>query len=59
MPRIVPKAALHRLRRLANDVLHHKREQVQLPKEIDMVVHLNLLRKLIEEAPERMAARQS
>ncbi len=49
----VPKAELHRLRQLANDVLHHNREQVQLPKEDDLVVHLNLLRKLIEEAPEK------
>lgn len=59
LPRTVPKAALHRLRRLANDVLHHNREQVQLPKEVDMVVQLNLLRKLIEEAPERIAAQRS
>jgi len=53
LPRAASKPALHRLRRLANDVLHFNSEQVRLPRDFEkeLLSLLYVLRALIEGAP--------
>ena len=53
LPRDASKAALHRLRLLANDVLHFNKEKVRLPADFEreLVSLLIVLRALIEGVP--------
>jgi hypothetical protein len=53
LPDYCSKAALHRIRILANDILHLESERVRLPKDFEKEVLrlLNVLRALIEAAP--------
>jgi hypothetical protein len=53
LPQGASKAALHRLRHLANDVLHFESERVRLPKDMekDLLQLFHILRALIESAP--------
>jgi hypothetical protein len=53
LPAKAPKPALHKLRHLANDVLHFKKPQVRLPKDMEkeMLYLLLLVRIVIEGAP--------
>jgi hypothetical protein len=55
LPANAPKAALHRLRHLANDILHFNNDRVQLPTDMERTVLqlLHVLRALIEGAPAR------
>lgn len=53
LPRGVSEMALHRIRTLANDVLHFEKGRVDLPSnlEMELLKLLNALRALIEGAP--------
>jgi hypothetical protein len=55
LPRGASKQSLHRLRHLANDILHFEKEKVRLPNdsERELLSLLNVLRVLIEGAPTR------
>lgn len=53
LPHRCSKLALHRIRNLANDVLHFERDRIRLPDnfEKEILRLLNVLRALIEAAP--------
>jgi hypothetical protein len=53
LPPGAPKCDLHKIRRLANDVLHFNNEQVRLPQDFEreLLTQLDVLRALIERAP--------
>ncbi|CAN1507467.1 Domain of unknown function DUF4145 [Caulobacteraceae bacterium] len=53
LPDNCSRAALHRIRMLANDILHFDSERVRLPKDFEKEILrlLNVLRALIEAAP--------
>lgn len=55
LPKGAPKAALHRLRRLANDILHFNKEDARLPEDIEKEILslLYVVRAFIEGAPSR------
>jgi hypothetical protein len=60
LPSAAPKPALHRLRRLVNDILHVNKEDARLPKDLEKEVLglLGILRVLIERAPARSPSGQ-
>ena len=53
LPAGVWKWQLHKMRKLSNDVLHVNKDRARLPREMEreLVLFLDLLRKLIEGAP--------
>lgn len=53
LPKTASKAALHRLRHLANDILHFNKEKARLPADFEREILwlLLVLRALIENAP--------
>ena len=51
LPQRCSKLALHRIRLLANNILHFNKEKVILPNERELLRLLNVLRALIEGAP--------
>lgn len=53
LPRGASKMALHRIRTLANEILHFERERAELPPDLELQLLrlLNALRSLIEGAP--------
>jgi hypothetical protein len=55
LPRSVHRASLHKLRRLANSIMHPNKALVEMPAELERDVHefLLMLRALIESAPPR------
>jgi hypothetical protein len=56
LPPAANAAKLHRIRRLANDILHFERERLQLPRDMEreLLGFLYALRSLIEAAPPRL-----
>ena len=53
LPKSVTKNSLHRLRILANDIIHYNKDQVSVPSDMEreLVAHLLTLRRLIEGSP--------
>jgi hypothetical protein len=53
LPKGLARGTLHRLRRLANEVVHFDRDRVQMPVDMErqLLLHLYALRTLIERAP--------
>jgi hypothetical protein len=53
LPRSAPARTLHRLRTLANEILHFNYEKARIPANLEpeMLLHLHALRSLIEHAP--------
>ncbi len=53
LPHRCSKLALHRIRNLANDILHFENERIRLPEDFEreLLRLLNVLRSLIEGAP--------
>ncbi|MGQ0485026.1 MAG: DUF4145 domain-containing protein [Hyphomicrobiales bacterium] len=56
LPSGASREALHRLRKLANDILHFNSNRVRLPKDVEkeLLTFLYVLRALIERAPARI-----